>query len=245
VNWEEAQEAGFSLKDIEKNPERGARFTDLPPAAAKARNYTSWSRDFSTWVYGFQKLDLLRSPSTGKVSKAGEDERDFRMRLQLVMREQRDDAVDALKKKFATKIASLQEKIRKAQLVVEREADQASQAKMQTAISFGATLLGAVLGRKSGIKSTVGKATTAARGIGRSAQQQSDVARAKETVETYQQQLEDLNSEFEAEAEALANKIDPTTEELETVTIRPKKTDISVQLVALVWVPYRDGEPAW
>jgi predicted RNase H-like nuclease (RuvC/YqgF family) len=167
------------------------------------------------------------------------------MRLQLAMREQRDDAVDALKKKFATKMASLQEKIRKAQLVVEREADQASQAKMQTAISFGATLLGAVLGRKSGIKSTVGKATTAARGLGRSAQQQSDVARAKETVETYQQQLEDLNSEFEAEAEALANKIDPMSEELEPVTIRPKKTDISVQLVALVWVPYRDGEPAW
>ena len=245
VNWEDAQEAGFTLNDLERNPERGARFADLPPSAAKARNYTSWSRDFATWVFGNQKLDLLRSPSTGKVSKAGEDERDFRVRLQLAAREQRDDAVDALKKKYTTKTAALQERIRKAQQVVEREADQASQAKMQTAISFGATLLGAVLGRKSGIKGTVGKATTAARGIGRSAQQQSDVARAKETVETYQQQLEDLNREFEAEAEALANKIDPMSEELDTITIRPKKTDISVQLVALVWAPHRDGEPTW
>jgi len=44
--------------------------------------------------------------------------------------------------------------------------------------------------------------------------------------------------------------VDPLTENLETITIKPKKTNISVQLVALVWTPYWCDEqgtatPAW
>ncbi len=98
--------------------------------------------------------------------------------------------------------------------------------------------------------STLGKATTAVRGAGRAMQQSSDVGRAKETVETYEKQLEDLNAQFKEETDALAGKIDPTLETLDTVVLRPKKTDIAVQLVALVWAPYRTNdrgqlEQAW
>jgi hypothetical protein len=32
--------------------------------------------------------------------------------------------------------------------------------------------------------------------------------------------------------------MDPQTEMFETVAIKPKKTDIAVQLVALAWAPY-------
>ncbi len=44
--------------------------------------------------------------------------------------------------------------------------------------------------------------------------------------------------------------MDPQTEALETFVIKPKKTDISVQLASLVWVPYwQDAQgnttPAW
>jgi hypothetical protein len=245
VDWEAAQDAGFSLKDLEKGSARGAMFGDLPSPAAKARNYTAWSRDFADWVYGSQKLDLLRSPSTGQVSKPGEAEREFRVRLQQAAREQRDEMADTMRKKYASKIAALEEKIRKAQQTVEKEASQAKQAQMQTALSVGATLLGAFMGRKKLGASTVSKATTAFRGVGRSMEQQGDVGRAKETVETYTKQLEELNAQFKEETDALENKIDPTTEVLESVTLKPKKSDIDVQLVSLVWAPYRAGAQAW
>jgi hypothetical protein len=49
---------------------------------------------------------------------------------------------------------------------------------------------------------------------------------------------------------ALEAKTDPLTERLETVVVKPKKTNISVRLVALVWVPqWRNPQgkttPAW
>jgi hypothetical protein len=239
VEWDAAKEASFALNDLEKTPTRGARFNDLPDAASKARNYTGWSRDFVTWLYGSQKLDLLRSPSTGKLSNPGEAERDFRIRLQQAAREERDQVAAALRQKYSVKVATLQEKVRKAQQAVDRETAQAKQSGMQTAISVGATLLGAFTGRKIGSAGNLGRAATAVRSTSRTMGQKTDIDRAKETLETYQKQLADLNEQFKAESDTLISKIDPSTEALDNVVIRPKKTDITVQLVSLVWVPYR------
>ena len=121
---------------------------------------------------------------------------------------------------------------------MERESAQAKQAELQTAISFGATLLSAFTGRKTVSRSTLGRATTAARGVSRSMEQRQDIDRAKDTVEAIQKQLKDLQDRFDAEVAALQSKTDPMTEELQTLAVRPKKSDISVQLLALVWSPY-------
>lgn len=44
-----------------------------------------------------------------------------------------------------------------------------------------------------------------------------------------------------AETESLAIKMDPLTETLEQVSIRPAKKDISVQFLALCWLPFWQG----
>jgi hypothetical protein len=250
VNWEEAQTAPFELNDLEKEPAPGVKFGDLPGVALKPKNFAAWSKAFGAWLYGSQALELWRSPSVGALSNPGESERDFRIRLQQAAREQRDETTAALRQKYAPKIAALQEKVRKAEQAVQREVDQANQAKMQTVLSVGATLLGAFTGRKLASASNISKASSAVRGVGRSMQQQGDVGRAKETVETYKGQLEELNAQFKEESEALEAKIDPATEALEKVAITPKKADIEVQVVALVWAPYRldsqgKAAPAW
>jgi hypothetical protein len=198
-------------------------FDDLPRPAFTPKNYANWSRDFVAWVYGNQKLELYRSPSTGLVSNPGEEERDFRIRLQQAAREKRDEAAGALRKKYAPKIAILEEKVRKAQQAVERETAQASQAKMQIAVSVGATLLGAFMGRKAMSASTIGRAGTAMSRAGRSMEQAGDIGRAQETVAEYQRQLDDLNAQFQEETNALEAKINPANEELEPVAISPKK----------------------
>ncbi|HJX41522.1 MAG TPA: hypothetical protein VJ345_08670, partial [Anaerolineales bacterium] len=179
-----------------------------------------------------------KSPSLGELSQPGESERDFRVRLQQVSREHRDQAVDRLRQKYAPKIASLQERIRRAQQALDREQEQVKDQKMQTAISVGATLIGAVFGRKA-VSTTIGRATTAARGVSRTMKQQEDVGRVEDTVESLQQQLAALEEEFRLETAALESKLDPLSESLESVSVRPKKSGISVQLVALAWAPRR------
>ncbi|HZM91358.1 MAG TPA: ATP-binding protein [Blastocatellia bacterium] len=250
VKWDNAQEAGVTSSDLEKDPPGDARYEDVPAAAGKAKSYQAWTKDYIAFLYGSQKLELLKSPSTRECSTPGETERDFRVRLQQSAREQRDAQVEQLRRKYAPRIAGLQERIRRAQQAVEREGAQASQAKLQTAISFGTTILGALLGRKAVSVSTLGRATTAARGIGRSAKEQQDITRAAETVETLQTQLAEIEADLQADTAALEAKIDAQSEQLETVSIKPKKTNISIQLVTLAWAPFwleGSGEttPAW
>jgi hypothetical protein len=63
------------------------------------------------------------------------------------------------------------------------------------------------------------------------------VGRANETVEAVQQQIRDLDAELQSELAAAQAARDPASERLETVTLRPKKTDVTVRRVALVWRP--------
>jgi hypothetical protein len=202
------------------------------------------------WLYAEQRLELFASPGLKLVSRPGESERDFRIRLQQAAHEKRDEAAEKLRLKFAPKIASLKERLRVAEQAVEREKEQAKQQQMQTAISFGATLLGAFVGRKAVSTSTVGRATTAARGVSRSAKEKQDVERATDTVESIKARLAELEANFKIELDEAAAGANAQVEALDTLTLTPKKTNIGVQLLALAWLPaWRDAQgslqPAW
>ncbi|MCX5721706.1 MAG: ATP-binding protein [Nitrospirae bacterium] len=237
VDWDHAAEAALALPDLEQAPAEGAQFASLPVAAGKAKSYEAWGKDFSGWLFRNEKVDLLRSPGTKEISRPGESERDFRVRLQQSGREQRDAQLESLRQKYMPKMTSLQDRIRRAQQMVERQQIESRTSQLQAAISVGATILGAVMGRKTISASTIGKATTAIRGAGRAIKESQDVGQAEENREALQQQLSDLEAQFKTETDALIASIDPLTEKLEIVSLKPTKSNIAVKLVALAWVP--------
>jgi len=238
VDWSEATPVELPLADLETEPQAGAQFVDVPASATKAKSYASWQKDLANWIYRNQRLELLESPTLNIVANPGETEGDFRLRLQQIAREQRDEAVEKLRRKYAPRFEQLEERKRRAEQAVQREADQAQGQKMQTAISFGATLLSSFLGRKRASMSTLGRATTAVRGVGRSMRESQDVGRAEENVAAIAQKLSDLEAEFQSETAALERSFDPQTEPLETVSLKPTKANISIKLVTLAWAPY-------
>ncbi len=238
VDWELANPVAINPNALQKIPSKTGKYMEIPDAATDKKNYEKWSRDFSVWISSSQELKLMRSAAAGIVSFPGEGEGDFRARLSQTHREGRDVAVDKMRMKYAPKIAVLREKIRSAELVVNREKSQAANAGLQTAISIGATLLGAFTGRKLASRENLTHVTTAARGVGRTMDQGSDVQRAQTNLEALKKQLDDLNAQFAAEQAAMGLGASPAGEIFETVTVKPKKTDISVALVTLVWAPY-------
>ena len=235
VDWEASAESPYTPADLEREPAEDAAFAPLPAGALKAKSFDAWKKAFGNWVYGARKLELLRAPDVGLVSEPGEGEGPFRVRVQQAARERRDQAVDALRQKYAGRLAQLQNQLQRAQAAREREASQASAQKLQTAISFGATLLGAFMGRKAVNVGTIGRATTAARGVGRTMKEAEDVKRAALTVEAAQQQIAELEAQLREETSALESRM--ASGPFDTLTVAPKKTGIVVQLVALTWAP--------
>ena len=250
VDWDHAASAELALADLEQTPQSGGQFLSLPSSAGKAKSYGMWNKDFGGWLFRTQKIELFRSPGTKEVSKAGESERDFRIRLQQSGREQRDKGVESLRQKYASKIAALQERVRRAEQQREKQQTESRSGQMQAAISVGASILGAFLGRKTISATNIGRATTAIRGAGRVLKESQDVSLAEENVAALQKQLADLEGQFKSEREALSAAIDPLNEKLDTISIKPTKVNITVKLLVLAWTPHWRSSngaltPAW
>ena len=250
VNWDEANDLDLPLDEFSAEADQEIPFSSLPVSAGDSKSYTVWKKDLLEWAYRTCRLTVPYASALKQAAQPGEDERDFRIRLQQDAREIRDEKMDQLRKKYEPKMKSIEEKIRKAEQAVDREKDEAKQSKVQTAISLGATVLSAFLGKKAVSASSLGRATTTVRSASRSVKQSGDITRSKETVEAYQAQLKELEETFEAEADALTEKMDPANQELETLVIQPYKKDIQARDLIFAWMPYRKtangaDEPAW
>jgi hypothetical protein len=230
VNWDSSQQTPMPISDLQKTPLENVLYAGLPAAALKAKNYSIWESDFTNWLFKTQKLELLKSQNLDAVSMTGETDRDFRIRLQQIAREKRDEEVNTLRQKYAQKYAKIDERLRRAEVDVQEHEAQTRDQKYQTAISLGTTLLGGFLGRKA-----LGGFRTTSRDMGRSVKKKRESEYAKENLQALQEEKQRLDSQFQTEVSTLDTKINPMTENLESIAITPSKTNIVVRFVGLVW----------
>lgn len=235
VDWTDAEATEVSPAGLSAEQPAPGDFEQLPAAAVRKKNFDAWTREFSRWIAQTQSVELWRSGELGLTSEDGESERDFRLRLKQAARERRDRDVERVRQKFGPRIAAQTERIRRSEQAYAREAEQASEQKVQTAVSMGATILGAILGRKAVTQSTLGRATTTARGVGRAMKEGQDVQRAARNVESERQKLHAIETDLAAEVAALEAGADPLSMSLDRVAVKPKRGDVAVQLVALAW----------
>jgi hypothetical protein len=245
ISWDDAQLIELELDALESEPVTPSDFADLPSPGSDAKNYAKWEKDFGKWVAQTQALVLYESKANKAVSEPDESEGDFRARLAHTAREGRDDLKTTLREKYASKLSGLQDKLARAMQKREQEAAQANQKKIEAVVNVGMGVLGALFG--GGRRTTVSAASRAVKSASQAFGQQGDVGRADETVEAIQAQLQELNAQLEAELTALeAGNPDETLEE---IRLKPKSTEVNLELLVLAWVPYTRAngklEPAY
>ncbi|MEX0819825.1 MAG: ATP-binding protein, partial [Pirellulaceae bacterium] len=236
--WAKARSMNCDELDFETNPHADADFGELPSAMSQPKQYTSWKTSLKNHLYRSHSLVLYACPILKLKSQAGETEGEFHIRVKQAASEQRDLEVEKLRKKYAPKLKSLEERIRKAEQKVEVQKNQVTQQTWSTVASIGTTVLGALFGRKLTSATNVGRAATSMRSAGKIAHKRSDVARAEDTVETLQEQLVALEEEFTRESEKLREQLAGDALELRELPIKPRKSDLTVDQVALVWTPW-------
>jgi hypothetical protein len=239
LDWDRAVEIELDPQDLESDPMPAAGFADLPTAAQRAKAYDKWRRDLLRWVRQQRHLPLYSSVRFKLSSTPGESKADFLARLAQAAREQRDLEVAKLRKKYSSHFSTLEERLRRAEQAILREQEQAKSQKLQTAISFGTALLGAFLGRKTVSSRSAGRFGTAMKSASRMSKESMDIARAQETAEAVKAQMAEMESRLSDDIAALDVAFDPSAEELKEVLIKPKSTDITLEVFSLIWLPYR------
>jgi hypothetical protein len=250
VDWDNGEPVDVAVDDLLDEGEDGATYADCPAAANTPKNYTRWGRDYKRWLRQNENITLFSSKRFKLTSTPAETEGDFRARLQDAASEKRDRAIAAIRKRYASKVTTLENRLMRAEQAISREKEQSTKKKLDTAISFGTAILGAVLGRKKLSSSTATKIGSAIKTAGGASKEAADVDRARETAEKVKADMAALNTALEKEVADLGTSFNALDEELKEIVVRAKSTDIHVSLTGLVWMPYTADDkgrlrPAW
>jgi hypothetical protein len=239
IDWDRDLPPPLKPEDLGCEPAAGAGFAALPGFAMNAANYKQVEKDFAEWLYRNERADIFTCPALKAYSEIGESEAEFRARLSQKAREARDAVLEKVRAATNKKLETLGSRLQTAEAGLARQKAESQSAKMQAGVSILGGLLGGLMGRKRSASSALSKGTSAYK-------QHQDVVAAEDKVETVQQQMQELNRQLEAEIATLSQSYDPTALVLETESLKPTKTNVSVESVALLWLPYdARGERAW
>jgi hypothetical protein len=225
--------------EVEPSPRPGS-FAPLPAALAGPRGYASLATSLKGWLGRTANLTIWRALAIDAVSRPGEDERDFRSRITLRVHEWRDTEMARVRARQAAKLASVEDRLERARQKVEKEKAEAQNQSMQTYVSIGSAVIGALFGRKKISSTTIGKAATSMRSASRAARQQADVAHAEESLSSLEEKRRLLEDELDAELERIRLEFAPERMTLERVEVPARKTGTAVEDVVLAWVPRRE-----
>ena len=228
--WDASEILEHDALDLGATPPEDASFGTIPGGSVSKSRFRSYRKELRDHVYQHQPRTLWQCKRLKLRSKPDESKGEFAARVQLAVREKRDAKVEALTARFEKKLERLAARTERAEARVEREKGQYEQQKLQTGISMGATILGAIFGSRG-----MGRATSAARGAGRVARERQDIARAERDVDALEAQQRALEDELDHEVRALQSDAALEVPEIEEVLVRPKKADIRVPEVVLTW----------
>ena len=225
----------------QEHPDDDAGFGDVPSDLNRAKTFTELQTALKDHLYRTQKLTLWKCAELKESSKPGESEGDFRARVSHIAKELRDGAVEKLRAKYAPKMATIHEQLRKAQQQVEKQKTQSQNQSMQAMATIGSTILGAVFGRKLTSATNIGRVATGVRAATKLGSERQDVAMAEDNVDAIQSRCDALNQQFEQESTDLLASAAPENLRLEEISVSPKKTDVQINKLVLCWTPWIVG----
>jgi len=232
-SWPHARVVGTSHQAHPPVPQAGPLFAPVPAAVLGAAAHAAWQIEGRRTLGETLEVTVLRSGRT--IGAPFESEADFRHRLEQVAREQRDEAVRKLRTKFTAKANSATNKVTRAREALARKENTARTAQVQTAISVGTSVLGALFGKRASGLGHVTRAGTAARGASRAMKGSADVGLAREKVVDAEQQAADLNAELEREIAELPSPTDAADVTPDTLRLKLVPATLRIESSGILW----------
>jgi len=226
ISWEDAREEELDFTTLPHRAPQKAQYYDLPKTVLEDRGLKRAIRELKEYLYQEEGLELYRCRSPKLESRPGESRSDFIVRVQDMLQQKKEDEIEKLKTRYASKEKVLQDRLLRAQERVAKESSDST----SSMIEMGISVLGALFGKASPTK--IGR--TISKG-GRILKEHGEMSRAEERVAKVQDDIDALNDELEEKIDRLSEKYDIGNCEVETFKVKPRRTDIDVESCAIVW----------
>ena len=246
VEWGQAENLSLRLRDLLRNPERveaeqGPFFAPAPEKVNNANDLKNAAKDLSDWLYYNSDLELKVHEELDIHQEPGENERDFKIRLQQAAREARDAEVDKLRGKLQSQIDRVTEKLRKEERELAGDQADYESRRSQEWIGIGESVLGFVLGRRS--SRALSNAASKRR---MTVQARQDIEESEDQIAELKDDLKELEAQIKEGADEITLRWAKSIDNLSVEAVKPRRTDVNVELTALAWLPswlvsYHDG----
>ncbi|MCW4033641.1 MAG: type IV secretion system DNA-binding domain-containing protein [Candidatus Bathyarchaeota archaeon] len=238
LDWDNSESLLMDINDLLRNPQEiekkyGPFYLPVPENANSAKEIENMGKELVNWLYSSSSLELRIHPDLKIFQRPGESEREFTIRLQQAAREHRDAEVDNLEKKYEKQLDKLEDKLRKLDRELStREADYEGR-KREELLGTGGTVLGYFLGKRS--TSSLG---TIARRRRMTSKAKMKVEETKEEISELKEDMVNIEIELKEATEEITHKWMEFSDDIIKEKLKPRRTDVDLQLVALAWLPF-------
>ena len=226
IDWNESKEDETLFENFPHSAPSKAKFQVLPDVVLNDKGLKKAIRELKETLYREEHIELLRSKSPKLESKVDESHSDFLVRLKDILDEKKEIEIEKLQTRYGKKEKTLLDRLSRAKERVEKESADSTSSMIETGIA----VLGALFGKTS--PSKIGRAFKKGSNI---LKERGDMSRAEERMANVQEDIETLEYALEDTIDELNEKYNVDNCEIETFTVKPRKTDIDVELCAVVW----------
>ena len=233
INFEKGMPTNDDVSLYDTRSPENAKFYPLPFFIEEMKDFNTVENEFKDSLSRTKRLDLYTSKEFKLLSQPGEDLSSFKLKILELLRERKDEEVDKLRVKFKGKEEILQKKYNRLLEKLGKEETDTKTATTESVLSLGATLLGAFLGRTK--VGNLSSGMTGLRRANRIFKEKKDVSLVKNQIEELTKDIEKLEGELNEKIVEISDKLNIDNYEIETLSLQPRKTDISNIYVSLLW----------
>jgi len=232
-DFDRAITVDYDERDLTQGAPAGTTYV-LPEAPIDtAAFFKAAESSIKQWVVMNRKVEVLKNASLKLYSRVAEQRSDFEARCKDAAEDAADAELATLKQRYETRIDRVKDQLASAERRV-RELEVDTQARRQQELVAGAgELLSVFLGGKRRSRSLSGVASRRSQTV----RTQERLRSAQEKYSDTTQELDDLEADLAKDITEITSKWDDKAAGIEAIEIGLERTDVSVDEIALVWIP--------
>ena len=239
VDWSQGQ-VQLDAATLASRPTPGALFSPLPPDLGNASRLAALEKELSDYLYYNTSATLWYNPHLKLYSELDETAKAFQRRCREAARQARDAEAQEIQARYETQArAARPTKLQREERELEEDQTEYDARKHEELLSGAETVVDLFTGHRMrrGI-------STASRKRRLTKQAKADIEESEDSIDELEDQIQELQDELKHEMEELTARWAALIDDVQEETVRPRRSDVRINLFGLAWLPPLGGDGA-
>lgn len=231
VRWEQHPAEPLQAAALGGSPAPESAFAPLEAPLADAKILARLQKDFQDWAYRSAEARIQVNPALKLAAAPDASGESFRAQCAEAARAASEAEAEKLRLRYERQLTTLRNRLTREQRELEDDRAQHAARKLEEAATHGENILGLIGGRRRRLSTSLTK-----RRLTEKAKAQVDESVG--AIADLERQIAALEAQREQELKTLHDAWAERALQIEESALRPRKTDVHLDLFGVAWVPF-------